>query len=848
MNSMIEGTLSGIVASAIYEIGKNILIQLKHDDKKQVLEKKDVQEYVSKKLGTKYAELFMSGIFDEFMKSPLIEDTIYNYTLYIVSGKAVEVSNITNLNSNKNIEEKELIKFFSKELFEKYEKSEAINIPNYKLIHSFFKDFFKVCSEYVFSILSQEDMIMSFLLNYRIGICENKFLDKMDSLVDDLTKSTNIKMASPQIEFINIKDRYIKLIKENNKFAHIYLLDKFLMEDFYVPPFFISGKDVDLLTDTSYRIIYRTEEKHAYLDKAINYSSGWKYIFGKGNIIYITGGAGYGKSLFLKMLICNFEQLNIIDSSNYIVIYGDLKNFYLNNSDNPISVEEFLKNSMKKETLMDENEISNDFINYFLSQGRCIILLDALDEVERNRREKIHSMIVNYFKMKNPNNKVCITSRSRGFVPEENIEVLMIEPLQPNQIIEYVDNIIRLGKFDENDKETFLNQAQVLIRKRFLSSFLILSLMINIYKAERELPENKLELYQKCFEYIANRREKEKSGIKYNWSLISTLMKDNTFMELSNLCLPNNSDVHKDVVKAKLLEIYKNKYVSECETEQAIDDFLAFCSDRTELFVPASGEDNYKFFHRSFFEYFYSQFLFTRAQNAEEIYTLWKNFDVDSEVFELSLAMFKQKNEVKYQEIVVYLLDRINSKDLDDKEKLTTLNIFVLCLQIIDDATYKKQFTEFLLSNLDFCVRYIKEIQNQRFISEVVLSDKQLSQLMAEKYREVSIYEIISLLTRVCDMNKEADTEENQNRFLEVAGNIFTRYILDEFYLSIFFNVFSFDKVIKDLSIEDVKLICKKYAPKNKKIIKKYLAIPHNLIINIKINFDTKHFWIPVEI
>ena len=65
-------------------------------------------------------------------------------------------------------------------------------------------------------------------------------------------------------------------------------------------------------------------------------------------------------------------------------------------------------------------------------------------------------------------------------------------------------------------------------------------------------------------------------------------MKDNTFMELANMCLPNNNDVRKDEIKEKLTEIYKTKYVSENETQLAIDQFLQFCSDRTELFVPAS--------------------------------------------------------------------------------------------------------------------------------------------------------------------------------------------------------------------------------------------------------------------
>ena len=36
-----------------------------------------------------------------------------------------------------------------------------------------------------------------------------------------------------------------------------------------------------------------------------------------------------------------------------------------------------------------------------------------------------------------------------------------------------------------------------------------------------------------------------------------------------------------------------------------------------------------------------------------------ETFDVDSEIFELTLAMFKQKNESKYQEIVEFLLKKL---------------------------------------------------------------------------------------------------------------------------------------------------------------------------------------------
>ena len=288
-----------------------------------------------------------------------------------------------------------------------------------------------------------------------------------------------------------------------------------------------------------------------------------------------------------------------------------------------------------------------------------------------------------------------------------------------------------------------------MVDKGFLNSFLVLSLLINIYKAERELPENKLELYQKCFEYISNKREKEKSQEKYDWALISTLMKDNTFMELANLCLPNNSDVSKDIIKERLTQIYKTKYVSENQTELAIDQFLIFCSDRTELFVPASGEDCFKFFHRSFFEYFYSQYIFTRMSSVEEIYDAWRTFDVDSEIFELTLAMFKQKNESKYQEIVEFLLKKLEKAFSNNIERINVMNMLVLCMQVIDDELYKKQFVNFIVDNVEFCNKNIQKIHNQGFIINVINSNNDYKDMVINRYGDIAIYESVIAFLKV---------------------------------------------------------------------------------------------------
>ena len=59
------------------------------------------------------------------------------------------------------------------------------------------------------------------------------------------------------------------------------------------------------------------------------------------------------------------------------------------------------------------------------------------------------------------------------------VEVFDILPLDRTQIESYVDNIIKLGRFDSKDKKAFLEQSNVLVEKGFLNSFLVLSLLIN---------------------------------------------------------------------------------------------------------------------------------------------------------------------------------------------------------------------------------------------------------------------------------------------------------------------------------------------------------------------------------
>lgn len=723
-----------VLAAIVYDVGK-FLFRTKFYKKEELL---NINNKFDKKFKKKYEMLYKNDDFNYFLSIPSNKDIIEKYIVSLTT------SNIILLEKDKfpiTINSKnEVIDYLYLSLEKEFSKNKK-NIPNKEIFSSFFEDYFNYVEEYFLNQLSNEGKIQLYLTRNMIYQSEGEMIFHIQELKKSIDKLIVLQIENNvQNNYKNIVDEYHRILRKNKEKSHVYLLDTLDFSKFYVPPYLrILYDKIQLLDNQMLSPKYRRQ----YTRHRRNYDSfdDWKHIFDYSSFVYVIGGPGYGKSLFLTKLINDCKNANFLNSEDYLIIRGDLKSYRFKD-DNPESVLDFLQNSMINETLMDEKDLSKEMIKYYLDSGRCLILLDALDEVEKNKRDKLHRKIVNYFETKNPNNKICITSRSRGFIQQNDHIVYEILPLNRDQIECYVNNIIELGKFEKNDKNIFLNQANELIMKNFLNSFLILSLLVNIFKAERELPETKLDLYQKCFEIITYKREKEKSKHKYDWNLISYLMKDNTFIELAQMGYPNNKDIEKNDIINSFCNIYSRKYSSEVETERAIEQFLDFCSERTELFVPASGEDKFRFFHRSFFEYFYSQYIFLRLNKIEEMYSAMKQFDIDSEVFELILSTLKQKDEYKYQELIDYLFVQAKNEIQNDNiDGISAFDILTLGMEVIDDIEFKNEYVNYIVENKEF----FKNNKKERFLDDkilkVILQDDEYINNVNEVYKKDAKFE-----------------------------------------------------------------------------------------------------------
>lgn len=697
-NGVVLTVISNLLTDMIYAGYKSIR-ELKRNNYKI---QDEIRNRMNQFVGQYQHSVIDSGVFLEFLQLPQVSDLMCNYIDYIAMGKIQK--------GKKNFLTKDqLVDYLTENVYRQY--SDQITIPDRHQIGRFFDEFFECTQKFYFDVLTGSEKSVVFLINQR--------LERMEAL---LRSSLKCEIEERKADMAEVAGKYSEILKRNHQSVFVYGYRDLKLDAFYIPGEMVKKEDIFWTTDYSknasdldialsdhrtvtYSVSTRIVGRHKYNTNLIKYMEmmepekfGYRELFREQNIIYVIGGPGYGKSLLLKNFVINYEKVNILHNKGYIVIYCDLKNYLRFSDGKPYPISSFFVESMIEESGLSAKEINEEFLNYYLRTGRCLILLDALDEVPGQHRQKLHKKIVNYLLEFNPNNKICITSRSRGFIPNQDVEVFEILPLNRSQIEDYLNKMIKLNYFSRQNKEAFLEQAQVLIDKGFLNSFLILSLLVSIFRSEKKLPRTKVELYGKCFSYIARERELEKTSDqeKYNWNDVSKLMKDVTFIELARLACPNNRSIDEEEIVERLTRLYAKKFGTEARAEEAVMEFLKFCSERTELFVPAANEKQYKFFHRSFFEYFYSKYI-VRLKTAREMVRELKKFGSDAEVCELTIAMLKNDDEERYQELIEYLFALVKKDFVSKKKKSQIFDILTLVMQDVDDVLYIKEYGELFL-------------------------------------------------------------------------------------------------------------------------------------------------------
>ena len=647
-----------------------------------------------------------SATFEKFLVS---NTNILNFKEYINLERhaKIEEFNLTLLSRNGFLE------YVTNQAFDFIEIENKIKVSQ-KNIYEYMDYILKILESKLVKNLSDSALGTIYFIRESINELEQR-------LYENLKDSPKVFKNHDELE--DIGSIYKKIVLKRNKKTHVYGIDDLELNSFYVFPELNIWK----------KEILEFENKDIIE---------WQNIFKESNIVSIIGGAGAGKSLFLKNLINKYEELNIFDARNLMPIYCDLKHYEkLLKNKTSVSIKDFLVKSMIDYSGMEETEITLELLEYFLNKGRCLILFDALDEVSKDYRNELNEKINAFFQITNLHNKICITSREIGFIPKTRI-TYKISPISIQQANQYIDKIISLKLFNKEYKGDFLNQCERIIDNRFLVSFLQLSLLVNIFKAEKKLPENKIELYEKCVEYISRKREREQKKAKFDFKSINVILNnDATFEKLSHLSRPNNNEADEKSVKSTLLSRYKRSYSSEKDAIAAIDEFLEFCLERTELYVEGLAEGSYKFYHRSFFEYYYARYLITATFGVDLLLEEIILFDVDSEIFDITTAILKKYHDERYIDFIEGVLLKIENLSMEDEIELYQFKKYSLILAPVIEAEYINSYFEFCFNERKNLCSDPKESLT-RFVLPLLFRIK--PEELAEKYLEFYEDEMIA--------------------------------------------------------------------------------------------------------
>lgn len=218
--------------------------------------------------------------------------------------------------------------------------------------------------------------------------------------------------------------------------------------------------------------------------------------------IVIKGTAGGGKSVFMRfmnLVLCNIRQ-------DILPIFFELKSL---NTDNPTTLTDALISHVH-DVIADVDAVR---FKALMREGRIVLLLDGFDEIDPDRRETYAKEISGMGRIY-PGLTIVMSSRPDDIaVSLENFNVYNVLPFTKDQAIELITRL----PYDEIPKSKFMeavNKELYEKHKAFLSSPLLITMMLMTYHQFAEIPTKIHIFYQQAFETLFSWHDASKDVFK----------------------------------------------------------------------------------------------------------------------------------------------------------------------------------------------------------------------------------------------------------------------------------------------------------------------------------------------
>ncbi len=261
----------------------------------------------------------------------------------------------------------------------------------------------------------------------------------------------------------------------------------------------------------------------------------WEYLTSeslRNHNLAVLGAPGSGKTTLLKHLTLTLaspealpEQAQGMPKTPIILLLRDYAAIIEDEPDFSLIT------AVKQELARREEDIPLDWLAAELKNGRCLIMLDGLDEVAKPQLRRLVVAWVERQMQLYHNNRFIITSRPFGYRnnPLNGVLVLEVRPFTPEQVRQFIRNWYLANEIKSaghDDKGVRLDARQgaedLLVRLRQTPVLLdmsvnplLLTMIATVHRYRSSLPGRRVELYEEICEVFLGKRH-EARGILYD--------------------------------------------------------------------------------------------------------------------------------------------------------------------------------------------------------------------------------------------------------------------------------------------------------------------------------------------